>query len=53
MSGLRVDMFGELQICPVWFRGRICSVNQDNAKWKSRSGAKMINLGHDKVTTSK
>jgi hypothetical protein len=38
-------------ICPIW--GRIYLVKQDLAQWKSRSGAKTMNLGPDKLMTSK
>jgi hypothetical protein len=49
MYGLRADMFGELQICPVWdwicpVQDWIYLVNQDNTHQKSRSGAKTMNL---------
>jgi hypothetical protein len=44
MSGLRPDMSGRYQIC---------LVKQDNTQHKSRSGAKMTNLGPDKITTNK
>jgi hypothetical protein len=58
MSDLRAEMSGELRICSVnsgyvRFRGRMCSVNQDNTQWKSRSGAKTMNLGLNKLMTSK
>jgi hypothetical protein len=43
-------MCGKLQICPV--QDQICLVNQDYEQWKSKSGAKMMNLGSDKLTTS-
>jgi hypothetical protein len=44
-------MSSELWICPVhdW----ICLVNQDSAQQKSRSEVKTMNLGPDKLTTSK
>jgi hypothetical protein len=32
---------------------QICLVNQDYKQQKSRSGTKMMNLGPDKLTTSK
>jgi hypothetical protein len=51
MSGLRADMSGVNQICSI--QTQICSTKQVNALWKSRSGAKMINLGPDKFTTCK
>jgi hypothetical protein len=51
MSGLRVDMSNQYQICPVW--GHICSIQQDNVLRKNRLGAKMMNLDPDKLTTSK
>jgi hypothetical protein len=51
MSRLRVDMFDIHRISLIldW----ICSVNQDNEQRKSRSGTKTMNLGPDKLTTSK
>jgi hypothetical protein len=51
MSDLRVDMSDRHRICQIW--DRICPVNQDYEQQKSRSDTKMINLGHDKLTTSK
>jgi hypothetical protein len=51
MSGLRSDMFRLCRICLAW--GRICSVKQEHALWKSISGAKKMNLGLDKLTTYK
>jgi hypothetical protein len=33
--------------------GRICLVKLNLTLWKSRSGAKMINLGPDKLTACK
>jgi hypothetical protein len=39
------------QICPV--QDQICPVNQDYQQWKSRSGTKTMNLGPNKLTTSK
>jgi hypothetical protein len=44
MSGLRLDISG---------LGQICSVKLDLALWKSRSGAKTMNLGPDKLTVHK
>jgi hypothetical protein len=49
MSDLRADMSGGNRICPP--RRRICPTKQVLALWKSRSGAKTIRLGHDKLTT--
>jgi hypothetical protein len=51
MSGLRVDMSDRHWICPV--QDRICLMTQDYEQQKSRSGTKTINLGADKLTTSK
>jgi hypothetical protein len=51
MSDLRSDMSGLGQICPVW--GRICPVTRNFEQRKSRSGAKMMHLGPDKLTISK
>jgi hypothetical protein len=51
MSDLWSDMFGRHWICSV--QDRICPVNQDYEQRKSRSSIKMINLGPDKLTTSK
>jgi hypothetical protein len=51
MSGLRADMSGLGRICPIW--GRICSVTRNFVQRKSRSGAKTIRLGPDKITISK
>jgi hypothetical protein len=51
MSGLRSDMSGLGRICPVW--GQICSVTRNFEQQKSRSGAKMMHLGPDKLTSSK
>jgi hypothetical protein len=44
-------MFGRHLICLV--QDRICLVNQDYEQLKSRMGTKTINLGLDKLTTSK
>jgi hypothetical protein len=44
MSGLGL-------ICPVW--GRICLVIRNFVQRKSRSGAKTMRLGPDKLTISK
>jgi hypothetical protein len=38
-------------ICPVW--SRICSVTRNFEQQKSRSEAKMMRLGPDKLTISK
>jgi hypothetical protein len=43
-------MSSKLRICPV--QDRICLVNQDYEQLKSRSEAKMMNLGPDKLTTN-
>jgi hypothetical protein len=51
MSGLRMDMSGLGPICLVW--GRICPVTRNFAQRKSRSGAKTMRLGPDKITISK
>jgi hypothetical protein len=51
MSDLRSDMSGLGQICPVW--GRICPVTRNFTQRKSRSGAKTMHLGPDKLTISK
>jgi hypothetical protein len=44
MSNLRSDMSG---------LGRICLVTRNFVQQKSRSGAKMMRLGPDKITISK
>jgi hypothetical protein len=44
MSDLRSDMSG---------LGRICLVTRNFVQQKSRSGAKMMRLGPDKITISK
>jgi hypothetical protein len=44
MSGLRADMSG---------LGRICPGTRNFVQQKSRSGAKTIRLGPDKITISK
>jgi hypothetical protein len=49
MSDLKLFMSNLYQICPVG--GRICLVKLDLTLQKSR--AKMMNLGPDKLTTSK
>jgi hypothetical protein len=46
MSGLRSDMSALGRICPIL--GRIRPGKLDHALWKSRLGAKMMSLGHDK-----
>jgi hypothetical protein len=51
MSGLRSDMSRLGRICPIW--GRICSIIRNFMQQKSRSGAKMMRLGPDKLTISK
>jgi hypothetical protein len=51
MSDLRSDMFGIGWICLVW--GRIYPITRNFVQQKSRSGAKMMHLGPDKVTISK
>jgi hypothetical protein len=51
MFGLRADMFSLYRICLVG--SRICSVKLDLALRKSRSGANTMNVGPDKLTTSK
>jgi hypothetical protein len=51
MFGLRLDMSELCQICLAW--GRICRVKQEHALWKSRSGAKTMNLGPDKLIACK
>jgi hypothetical protein len=51
MSDLRSDMSG---LCQIYrFGGRICPVKLDLTLWKSRSGAKTVILGSDKLTTYK
>jgi hypothetical protein len=37
----------------VWFGGWICPVTRNFVQWKSRSGAKTMRLGPDKLTISK
>jgi hypothetical protein len=49
MSGLRSDMSGLGQICPVW--GSDLSGQIDLVLWKSKSGAKTMNLRPDKLNT--
>jgi hypothetical protein len=44
-------MSGLGRICPVW--GLDMSIIRNFVQWKSRSGAKMMCLGPDKVTISK
>jgi hypothetical protein len=44
MSNLRSDMSG---------LGQICLITRNFEQWKSRSGAKTMRLGHDKLTISK
>jgi hypothetical protein len=44
-------MSGLYWICPIW--GQICLVQQDNTLWKSRTRAKIMNLGPHKLTTYK
>jgi hypothetical protein len=51
MSGLRSDMFRLGRICLVL--ERICPVTRNFVQRKSRSGAKMMRLGLDKLTISK
>jgi hypothetical protein len=51
MSGLRSDMSGLGRY--VLFGGRICPVTRNFVQRKSRSGAKTMHLGPDKVTISK
>jgi hypothetical protein len=51
MSDLRSDMSELGQICLVW--GRICPVTRNFVRWKSRSGAKTMWLGPNKLTISK
>jgi hypothetical protein len=51
MSGLKADISIGNQICPA--QAQICLIKQVYAMQKSRSGAKMINLGPDKLTTYK
>jgi hypothetical protein len=38
-------------ICPIW--GLICPGKLDLAQWKTKSGAKTMNLGPNKLTTYK
>jgi hypothetical protein len=49
MSGLRSDMSELGRICPIL--GQVCLVKLDHALQKSRSGAKMMNLSPNKLTT--
>jgi hypothetical protein len=51
MSGLRSDMSRIGLICPAW--GQICPVTRNFEQQKSRSGAKTMRLGPDKLTISK
>jgi hypothetical protein len=51
MSNLRSDMSGLGRICQ--FGGRICPVIRNFVQQKSRSGAKIMRLGPDKLTISK
>jgi hypothetical protein len=51
MSGFRSDMSGLCRICLSW--GQICPVKPEHAQQKSRSGAKTMNLGPDKLTACK
>jgi hypothetical protein len=51
MSCLRSDMSGLGRIYPIW--GRICLVTRNFEQRKSRSGAKTVRLGPDKLTISK
>jgi hypothetical protein len=51
MSGLKSDMSGLDRICPVW--GPDMSGHQNFMQQKSRSGAKTMCLGPDKLTISK
>jgi hypothetical protein len=51
MSNLRSDMSDLGRICPAW--GWIYPVTRNFEQQKSRSGAKMMRLGSDKLTSSK
>jgi hypothetical protein len=51
MSSLRSDMSRLGRICPVW--GWICLVTRNFVQRKSRSGAKTMRLGPNKLTISK
>jgi hypothetical protein len=51
MSDLRSDMSDLGRICPSW--GWICLVIRNFQDQKSRSGAKMMCLGTNKLTISK
>jgi hypothetical protein len=51
MFGLMSDMSELGRICLVW--GRICPVKLDLTLWKSRLGAKMMNLGPGKLMVCK
>jgi hypothetical protein len=51
MSGLKSDMSGLGRRCSTW--GQICSITINIVQRKSRSGAKTIHLGLDKLTISK
>jgi hypothetical protein len=51
MSDLRSDMSYLGRICLAW--GQICPVTRNFEQRKSRSGAKTMRLGPDKLTISK
>jgi hypothetical protein len=51
MSDPRLDMSRLDRICLVW--GQICPVKLDLVEQKSRSRAKMMNIGLDKLMTCK
>jgi hypothetical protein len=51
MSDLRSDMYGLGRICLVW--GWICLITRDFVQRKSKSGAKTMRLGPDKLTISR
>jgi hypothetical protein len=51
MSGLMSDMSELGRICLIW--GRMCPVTRNFVQRKSRSGAKTMRLGPDRLTISK
>jgi hypothetical protein len=51
MFDLRSDMSGLGRICPAW--ERVCLITRNFMQQKSRSGAKTMRLGPDKLTICK
>jgi hypothetical protein len=51
LSDLLADMSGQDRICSVW--GQISPVKLDELQRKNRSGFKTMNLGSNKLMTSK